>query len=581
MFKIRKELKPFVPALLLAVALLFGQAMCDLALPLYMSDIVNTGILRGDGNYIVRVGAVMLAVALIGAACSIAVGCIGARVSAGLGRRLRREVFRRVMGFSAAEFDGFTVSSLITRTTNDITQIQNVTVFMVRLLFYAPIMAAFGILRAAETDPGMSWVVAVAVCAILSLIVVTLTAVVPKFKSMQILVDKMNRVIRESLSGMLVVRAFNTQGFEEKRFDDVNAELTAVNLFVGRVMSAVMPVMFLIMNLVTVLVVWVGAHRIAALDMDVGGMMAYMQYIMLIMMSFLMMSMMFVLIPRASVSAGRIAEVLNTKASIADEADAAPASSAREDAAPEAGLEFRRVRFSYPGAKDEALCDVSFTAKPGESTVVIGSTGSGKSTLVNLILRFYDVTDGCILADGIDIRRLPLADLRRRIGYAPQQSALFSGTIGGNIAYSDPDLPEDALWRAAEIAQARDFIEDKEGGMDFGIAQGGVNVSGGQRQRLSVARALARDARVYIFDDSFSALDYKTDAALRAALKRELGRSVVLIVTQRVNAAMRADRIVVLDRGRVVGAGRHAELMESCAVYREIALSQLDAEDLA
>ncbi|MDR2355525.1 MAG: ABC transporter ATP-binding protein/permease [Clostridiales Family XIII bacterium] len=579
MFGLRKELKPFVPALLLVVALLFGQAMCDLALPRYMSDIVNTGILRGDRVYIVRVGTVMLAVALLGAACSVAVGYIGARVSAGLGRRLRKAVFHRVMGFSNAEFDKLTVSSLITRTSNDITQIQNMTVFMVRLLFYAPILAAFGIWRAAETDFDMSWIIAVAVGAVLCLIALTLTAVIPKFKSMQTLVDGMNRVVRESLSGMPVVRAFNAQGFEETRFDDVNRELTAVNLFVGRVMSAMMPAMMLIMNLVTVLVVWVGAHRISALDMDVGGMMAYMQYLMLILMSFLMMSMMFVLIPRASVSAGRIAEVLRTNSSIADEA-AAPADSARNDAAPKTGIEFRNVRFTYPGAKDEALRDVSFTARPGETIAFIGSTGSGKSTLANLIPRFYDVTEGVILADGVDIRRLPLAELRRRIGYVPQKSVLFTGTIGDNIAYANPDLPEEALWRAAEIAQVRDFIEDKEGGMAAEIAQGGINVSGGQRQRLSIARALARDADIYIFDDSFSALDFKTDAALRAALKRELRQSVVLIVTQRVSAAMQADRIIVLDCGRVAGAGRHADLIGHCAVYREIALSQLDTEDL-
>jgi ATP-binding cassette subfamily B protein len=315
--------------------------------------------------------------------------------------------------------------------------------------------------------------------------------------------------------------------------------------------------------------------------MDVGGMMAYMQYIMQVLTSFLMMSMMFILIPRASVSAGRIAEVLETEPSVADDPAAAPARSAREDAASGTGLEFRNVSFAYPGAKDEALLDVSFTARPGETTAVIGSTGSGKSTLMNLIPRFYDVTAGTVSIDGIDIRRLPLSGLRRRLAYAPQKSTLFTGTIGDNIAYADPELPADALWRAADIAQARDFIEDREGGMDSEIAQGGVNVSGGQRQRLAVARALARDAEVYIFDDSFSALDYKTDAALRGALRRELRESVVLIVTQRVSAAMHADRIVVLDRGRVVGMGRHADLTESCAVYREIALSQLDTEALA
>ncbi|MDR2087865.1 MAG: ABC transporter ATP-binding protein/permease [Clostridiales Family XIII bacterium] len=581
MFGLVKEIKPFVPALLLVVALLFGQAMCDLALPDRMADIVDTGILRGDTARILHAGAAMLAIALCGAVCSVFVGYIGARVAAGLGRRLRGAVFHRAMGFSNAEFDRLTVSSLITRTTNDVTQIQNMAVFMVRLLFYAPIMAVGGMLRAAETDRGMSWVIAVAVAAILCLIVVAFAAVLPKFKRMQSLVDRMNRVVRENLDGMQVVRAFNTQRFEEARFDGVNGDLTAVNLFVGRVMSAVMPVMLLIMNLVTVLVVWVGARRIAQFDMDVGGMMAYMQYIMLILMSFLMMSMMFVMLPRASVSAGRIAEALKTEASVADGPAAASAPPAREDGAREDGLAFHGVRFAYPGAGDEALHDVSFAARPGETVAVIGSTGSGKSTLANLIPRFYDVTAGRILLNGTDIRHLPLKELRRRIGYVPQQSVLFSGTIGENIAYADPGLPEEALWRAAELAQVRDFIEGREGGMASELAQGGVNVSGGQRQRLAIARALARDAEIYIFDDSFSALDFKTDAALRAALRRELRQSVVLIVTQRVSAAMRADRILVLDRGRVVGAGRHAELMDSCGVYREIAQSQLDAEDLA
>jgi ATP-binding cassette subfamily B protein len=567
------------------IALLFGQAVCDLALPKYMADIVNTGILRGDTEYIIRVGAVMLAVALLGAACSISVGYISARVAAGLGRGLRKAVFHKVGRFSNAEFDKFTTSSLITRTTNDITQIQTMAVFMIRLIFYAPIMAVGGMIYAVQTGRSMSWIIAVAVGAILCLIAVMLVVTMPKFKRVQTLIDRMNLVVRENLDGMPVVRAFNTQRFEEQRFDGVNSDLTNVNLFIGRVISAVMPAMMLIMNLVTVLVIWVGAHRIAALQMDVGSMMAYMQYIMQVLMSFLMMSMMFVLIPRASVSAGRIADVLETEPSITEAPDAAaaaaPAQPSRGADASSAGLAFCNVSFAYPGAKDEALHDVSFTARPGETTAVIGSTGSGKSTLVNLIPRFYDVTGGRILADGIDIRRLPLKDLRRRLGYAPQKSVLFSGTIGENIAYANPDMPEEALWRAAETAQARDFIEAKEGGMDAEIAQGGVNVSGGQRQRLSIARALARGAEIYIFDDSFSALDFKTDAALRVALKKETARSVVLVVTQRVSAAMRADRIIVLDRGRVVGAGTHEALMKSCEIYREIAMSQLNEEDLA
>jgi ATP-binding cassette subfamily B protein len=441
-------------------------------------------------------------------------------------------------------------------------------------------MAVGGMIHAIETDRGMSWIIALSVGVMICLIAVAFAVVIPKFKILQTLVDKMNLVIRENLNGMPVVRAFNTQGFEERRFDGVNGELTDVNLFIGRMMSAFMPAMMLVMNLVTVLVVWVGAHQIAKFDMDVGGMMAYMQYIMQVLMSFLMMSMMFVLIPRAAVSAGRIAEVLATDASITDEPGSATDISAEKGDA-RADLVFDDVSFTYPGAGDAALRDISFTARPGETTALIGSTGSGKSTLVNLIPRFYDATGGVISVGGADIRRLSLKELRKKLGYVPQKSVLFSGSIGGNIAYSNPDMGDEAVWRAAETAQARDFIEDKDGGLDSEIAQGGVNVSGGQRQRLSIARALAKDAQIYIFDDSFSALDFKTDAALRSALKKELAGSVVLLVTQRVSTAMKADQIIVLDRGRAVGIGRHAELMDGCEVYREIALSQLNTEDLS
>ncbi|MDR1194243.1 MAG: ABC transporter ATP-binding protein/permease [Peptococcaceae bacterium] len=607
MLSLYKYLRGYIPALIAAVALLLGQAMCDLALPNAMSGIVNRGIVQGDTDYIAGAGLLMLGISLLGACCSISVGWIGARTAASLGQRLRREIFQKVMGFANAEFDRFTSSSLITRTTNDITQIQMMMVMMIRIIFYAPIMAVGGLWRAIGTDRGMSWIIALAIGILACVISALLGLAMPKFKLAQTLIDRLNLVMRENLNGLQVIRAFNTQNFELARFDQANRDLTGVNLFVNRLMSAMMPTMMLLMNLVTVLVIWVGANRVAAAQMNVGNMMAYMQYAMQIMMAFLMMSFMFIMIPRASVSAGRIAEVLATSSSIADDPAAAAGGAAEAaaavaaEAAPSAPasalttaaaasfapataggrLEFRAVSFTYPDAKAEALSQISFAVGPGETAAIIGSTGSGKSTLVNLIPRFYDVSAGQILIDGADIRRLPLKTLRGQLGYVPQKNVLFSGTAGSNLAYAWREAEDEEIWRAAAIAQAEEFIRAKPEGLASPIAQGGSNLSGGQRQRVSIGRALIRRPRFYIFDDSFSALDFQTDAALRTALKKETGQSAVLIVTQRISTAMRADRIIALDRGRIAGQGSHAQLMLTCAVYQEIALSQLSKEALA
>jgi ATP-binding cassette subfamily B protein len=590
--------------------LLFAQAMCDLALPDFMSDIVNEGISRGDTAFIMRTGAIMLIVSLAGAVCSVSVGYISAKVAAALGRRLRSSVFKKVAEFSNAEFDKFTTSSLITRTTNDITQIQTMMVFMIRLIFYAPIMAVGGLLHAVETDQGMSWIIVLAIGVLICVISFVLFVAIPKFKAIQALVDKLNLVVRESLDGMLVIRAFNTQRFEEKRFDGVNGELTGVNLFINRVMSAMMPTMMLIMNLVTVLIIWVGSKQVSSFKLDVGNMMAYMQYVMQIMMAFLMISMMFIFIPRASVSANRIAEILQAKVSVKDAAapaaeykrrrmsfphakredtesapakreDAESAPAKREDPRERGVLQFHNVSFAYPGADDMALRGISFIAKPGETTAFIGSTGSGKSTLVNLIPRFYDVVSGSITIDGVDIREISLRELRGKLGFVPQKSILFSGSVKSNISYAGENISDDEIWRAAEISQSRDFIDARSEGLESDISQGGSNVSGGQRQRLSIARAIAANAQYYIFDDSFSALDFKTDAALRHALKKYMSGSTVITVTQRVSSAMKADQIIVLDHGLIAGAGTHDELIDSCPLYKEIALSQLSMEDMS
>lgn len=563
---------------------------------------MDTG--KVQNGYIMRTGLSMLGVSLISVICAISVGFLSARTAAGLARNLRKSVFEKVESFSNTEFDRFSTASLITRTTNDITQIQMVVIMMMRMVFYAPIMGVGGIIRAISKDTSMWWIIALGVAILLSLVLVVFLVTLPKFQRMQSLVDRLNLVTRENLSGMMVIRAFNMQPFEEKRFDQANRDLNSTTLFVSRVMASMFPVMTLIMNGLSILIIWIGSHQVAASNMQVGDMMAFMQYAMQIVFSFLMMSLMFIILPRASVSGGRIADVLETEPVIRDPQNP------RKFPEPFVGtVEFRNVSFHYPGAEEDVLHDINFIAKPGQTTALIGSTGSGKSTVVNLIPRFYDVTDGSILVDGVDIREVAQHDLRDKIGYVPQKGTLFSGTIESNLLFADEDASEEVLYEAIEIAQASEFVNSLPEKLDAEIAQGGQNVSGGQKQRLSIARALVKRAPIYIFDDSFSALDFKTDSALRRALRERLlgggdgssaagnesgsrygiihsdGKprppSTMLIVTQRISTIKNAEQIIVLDEGRVVGKGTHQELMAGCETYREIALSQLSEEELA
>ena len=526
-------------------------------------------------NYLFMAGAKMLGVALIGTIAAVIVTFIAARIAAALGRNLRKDVFNKVVGFSNAEFDRFSTASLITRTTNDIQQIMMLIVMGLRIVFYAPILGIGGIVKVVKSGAGMGWVIVVSVVSILSLVAVLFVFAIPKFKMVQKLVDKLNLVTRESLTGMLVIRAFSTEKYEEEKFERANMNLTKTNLFVNRAMSMMMPLMMFIMNGVTLLIVWVGSHRVDSGVMQVGDMMAFMQYVMQIIMAFLMISMVSVILPRALVSAGRVSEVLNTDIAIKNIEN--PVSFKVEE---KGEIEFKNVSFKYPGADEYILKDINFKAKSGETTAFIGSTGSGKSTLINLIPRFYDVTSGEILIDGENIKNVSLHDLREKIGFVPQKGMLFSGTIESNLKYGGEHISDEYMHKAAEIAQATEFISSKESGFNTEISQGGTNVSGGQKQRLAIARALAKNSEIFIFDDSFSALDFKTDAKLRKAINEELSDSTLLIVAQRISTIMNADQILVLDEGKVVGKGTHKELMENCEVYRQIALSQLSKEEL-
>jgi ATP-binding cassette subfamily B protein len=529
-----------------------------------------------QSNYIWHTGLLMLLLSLLSAASTVAVGYLSARTAAGLSRNLRKKVFNKVESFSNAEFDKFSTASLITRSTNDITQIQMLVIILIRIVFYAPILGIGGIIRALGKSTSMSWIIAVAIVTLISLIIVVFSIALPKFKIIQNLIDRLSLVTRENLSGMMVIRAFNTQKFEEDRFDRANIDLTKTNLFINRVMVSMMPVMMLLMNGLSLLIIWIGAHQVAQSNMQVGDMMAFLQYAMLIVMAFLMMSIMFIMVPRASVSAGRVADVLETESTIDDPQDAK-----HFDNSTNGVVEFRNVSFRYPGAEENVLCDINFTTKPGQTTAFIGPTGSGKSTLVNLILRFYDISEGQILVDGIDIREVKQYDLRDKIGYVPQKSILFSGTIESNLRYADENASEEKLRTAAKVAQALDFINEKPESFNTEISQGGKNVSGGQNQRLSIARALVKDPEILILDDCFSSLDFKTDAALRKALKSYSGQSTILIVAQRVGTVMNAEQIIVLDDGKIVGKGTHKELIENCDTYKEIALSQFSKEELA
>lgn len=527
-------------------------------------------------EYILMSGVKMLGLAFLAMAAAIAVTFLSARVAAVLGRNLRNSIYRKVISFSGRELNQFSTASLITRSTNDVQQVQMLFTLLFRIVLYAPILGIGGVYKVFQTDASMTWILALAVVVITLFVVLLFRIAMPKFTRLQFLIDELNLVSREILTGVPVVRAFSREKHEEERFEEANARLTKTNLFVNRCMTFMMPVMMLLMNGVTVLIVWNGAHAVNEGSMQVGNMMAFMQYAMQIIMAFLMITMMSIMIPRANVAAKRINEVMETQVSIQDSQEV---QSVQEDK--KGQIVFEHVSFAYPGADEKTLHDIDFTARKGETVAFIGSTGSGKSTLVNLIPRFFDVTEGRILVDGVDIRHLKLHDLRERIGYVPQKAVLFSGTIGSNIRYGKEEATEAEVKKAAKIAQAWEFIEEKEEGVDSAIAQGGTNVSGGQKQRLSIARAIAKEPEIYIFDDSFSALDYKTDVVLRRALKQETKDATTLIVAQRISTILHADKILVLDEGRVVGQGTHRELLNSCEVYRQIAMSQLSEEELA
>jgi len=529
-----------------------------------------------QNGYIMSVGGWMLLITLASAACTIIVGYLSARIAAGFARDVRRDTFQKVENFSSTEFEHFSTASLITRTTNDITQIQMVTMIMVRMIFYAPMMGIGGVIKVLSKDSPLAWLIVVGVLMLISLIIIVVSIAMPKFRIIQSLTDRVNLVARENLSGMMVIRAFNMQNFEEKRFDKANIDLTAVSLFINRLMVVMMPMMMFIMNIVMVGVIWFGARQVADSNMQVGDMIAFMQYGMQIMFAFLMMSMLFIILPRASVSAERIADVLETEIHIHDPKEP------KQFPAPFRGkVEFRNVSFRYPGADEDVLHDISFTALPGQTTAFIGSTGSGKSTIISLLPRFYEVTGGAVLVDDVDIREVTQHELRDKIGYVPQKGVLFSGTIESNLLYADKNATPQMLEDAVVIAQAKEFVSSTSEGMATEISQGGKNVSGGQKQRLSIARAIVKRPPIYILDDSFSALDFKTDAALRRAFKEHAADSTLLIVTQRVSTIMNAEQIIVLDEGRIVGKGTHKELLETCETYREIATSQLTQEELA
>jgi len=575
MLKLFRHLQPFVFAVAVSLILVLLQSLSDLYLPTLMSDIVDVGIVKGDTSYILRIGGWMLLAAAGGAACSVAASFLSARIGMGFGRDLRRKIFSHVESFSLHEFDRIGTPSLITRTTNDITQVQMFTMVMLRMMVSAPIMAVGGVIMALQKDAKLTWVLVVVIPIIALVISLTATRALPLFRSIQAKIDRINLVLRENLTGVRVVRAFNRVDHEQARFDAANVDLTTVSIRVNKLMALMMPLMMLIMNLTTIAIIWFGAKRIALGEMQVGSLMAFIQYAMQILFSLLMVSFLFIMLPRASASAGRINEVFALAPEIRD-----PASPRRAEK--EHGhIEFRAVTFSYPGAEEPAVRDICFDAKPGEVTAIIGGTGSGKSTIVNLIPRFYDVGAGAILVDGVDIREMSQDDLHEKLGFVPQKAVLFNDTIGNNIRWGREDATDEEMGRAAATAQATEFILAMPEGFGSVVAQGGTNLSGGQKQRLAIARALVRKPEIYVFDDTFSALDFKTDAKLRAALRKQTAEATVIIVAQRVNTVMDADRIIALDDGRVVGTGSHRELLRTCAVYREIVYSQLSEEELA
>ncbi|MBU3228295.1 ABC transporter ATP-binding protein [Clostridium algidicarnis] len=575
MIKLFKNLKPFKVPIILVLVLVFFQSLSELYLPTLMSDIVNNGIVNGDTDYILKIGAFMLLVALGGTICTITASFLSSKVATGFGRDLRKGLFTKVEGFSIEEFDKLGTSSLITRTTNDITQVQQVLVIIMRMMISAPMMCIGGIIMAVSKDRKLSIIIVVVIPILIAGITIIARKGLPLFKSMQIKLDKLNLVLREGLTGIRVIRAFNRNDHERERFNEANYDLTSTAIKVNKLMAILMPLMMLVMNFTTIAIIWFGAKRIDAGNMQVGDLMAFIQYVMQIMFSLIMVSMMFIMIPRASVSASRINEVLDIVPVINDPKDIKKAVSKK------GYIEFKNVSFNYPGSESSVIRDISFSASPGETTAIIGGTGSGKSTIISLIPRFYDINSGSILINGVDLRDMSQEELRSKIGFVPQKAVLFTGTISDNIRYGKEDATEDEIKKAANIAQATDFISNMEEGFNSVIAQGGTNVSGGQKQRLSIARALVRRPEIYIFDDSFSALDFKTDAKLRAVLKDETKESTVIIVAQRVSTVIDADRIIVLDEGNIVGMGTHKELLNSCDVYHEIVSSQLSEEEIA
>ncbi|MEC0092417.1 ABC transporter ATP-binding protein [Paenibacillus macquariensis] len=575
MLKLFKNLRPYRLAIAFVLILVFIQSLSDLYLPTLMADIVDKGIVEGDIPYIWQIGGIMLLIAGIGAICSIGASYFSSRVAVGFGQRLRSKMFNHVQNFSLQEFDKIGTASLITRTTNDINQVQQVLIMLLRMMISAPMMCIGGIVMAVNKDAKLSLVIVVVIPVLVGAIAIIALKGLPLFKAMQVKLDTLNRVLRENLTGMRVIRSFNRTEHETKRFNDANVDLTNTAIKVNKIMAAMMPIMMLVMNFATIAIVWFGGIRISNGDMQVGSLMAFIQYAAQIMFSLIMVSVIFVIVPRASASATRINEVLNMVPEINDPAQP------RQDNGKRGYLTFEDVSFYYPGAEQPAISNISFDASPGETTAIIGGTGSGKSTLLSLIPRFYDVGSGRVLIDGVDVRELTQEQLRGKIGFVPQKSVLFTGTISENIRYGKEDASDEEIQRAAEIAQATEFISNMKDGFESDIAQGGSNISGGQKQRLSIARALVRDPEVYVFDDSFSALDFKTDSKLRAAMKEVTANATVLLVAQRVSTVMDADRIIVLDDGGIVGIGKHRELMATCDVYREIVSSQLSEEESA
>lgn len=575
MLRLYKFLKPYTLSILIMLVFIFMQTLCDLSLPTLMSDVIEKGVLKGDNDTILSTGLIMLLYAGVGGVLAVGASFLSSKTSMSLGTILRTKIFERVESYSLNEFDKFGTSTLITRTTNDITQIQMVTVLITRMMISAPMMAVGGIILSLRKDKHLTLVLGVAIPILVFVIVILASKSIPLFRTVQLKIDKINLVLREKLTGIRVIRAFNTVDIERNKFKDANQDMTNTYIKINKIMAFMMPSIMLIMNFTTLAIVWFGILRIDEKSMNIGALMAVMQYAMQVMFSMLMLAMMFVMVPRAQAAAVRINEVLDTIPEIVDNENV------KECFVGKGFVEFKDVSFSYHGAEEAAIKNISFSAKPGEITAIIGSTGSGKSTLINLIPRFYNAGSGSILVDGVDVKDISQECLRSKIGFVPQKAVLFSGTINENIRFGNEYATLEEIKKAAIIAQADGFINEMDNGYEHVISQGGINVSGGQKQRLSIARALVRKPEIYIFDDSFSALDYKTDSNLRAAIKKEISESTVIIVAQRVGTVMDADRIIVMNNGEIAGIGKHKELLSNCEVYKEIVYSQLSEEEIA